>query len=242
MKRALNACVVAAGVACGLAFASAAFGQTVDEVLTKMSAKAETIKDLQVTAKVTKFDSVFEEKSIMRLELFYKKPDLTRVDTFKTLGGREIQTQLVIIGKDFVLRAWPDTHKGELRRMPADEMKRRREGRDDPMTFFSRKPEDLKRDFDVALVPPPVPTAVKLTLKPKAANKAVEYKTIELVVDKTSWLPSAVRAMSGGEKDDWSMYEFTKVLINTSFSDAMFAIPGGFQITEVDKDAPAKDK
>jgi outer membrane lipoprotein-sorting protein len=242
MKRALKGVLVAACVACCLALSPVAFGQTVDEVLTKMAAKAETIKDVQVSAKVTKFDSVFEEKSIMRLELFYKKPDLTRVDTFKTVGGREIQTQLVIIGKDFVLRAWPETHKGEIRRMPADEMKRRREGRDDPLTFFSRKPDDLKKDFDVALIPPPSAATAKLTLKPKPGNKGVEYKCIELVVDKTTWLPTAVRAMSGGEKDDWSLYEFTKVLSNTSFSDAVFAIPGGFQINEVDKDAPVKDK
>ena len=177
----------------------------------------------------------------MRLELFYKKPDLTRVDTFSKAGGREVQTQQVIIGKDFVLRVWPDTHKGEMRRMPAEEMKRRREGRDDPLTFFSRKPDDLKKDFEVALLPPPRPGTVKLTLKPKP-GKTLEYKCIELVVDTAIWLPTAVRAMSGGEKDDWALYEFTKVLINTSFPDAVFAIPGGVQIQEVDKDAPSKEK
>jgi len=223
-------------------WASSGFGQTMDEALKNMAAKAETIKDLQVGAKVTKFDSVFEDKTEMRLEVWYRKPDLTRVDSFKKAGGKEVQTQLIIIGKDFVLRAWPETRKAEIRRMPADEMKARRESRNDPLTFFSRKPEDLKRDFDVALVTSVKPNTVKMTLKPKSTTSGIDYKCIELVVDKVTWLPTAVRVMAGGDKDDWSLYEFTKVLLNTSIPDAVFAIPGGYQMQEVDKDAPVKEK
>ena len=236
MKR--MACVILVG-ALTLAGASVVLGQTVDDVLKNMAAKAETIKDINVSAIVTKYDSVFEEKSTLRLELWYKSPDLTRVDTFKKQGAVEVQTQLVVIGKDYILRAWPDTHKAELRRIPADEMKRARESRNDPMTFFSRKPEDLKKDFDVTMLPSTKPNTVKLVLKPKN-DKVMEYKAVELTIDKTSWLPTAVRTMSGGEQDDWALYEFTKVLINTSFPDVIFANPPGYVVQEVAKDAPEK--
>jgi outer membrane lipoprotein-sorting protein len=242
MKSRWSGVLFVAGVAVLVGWASSGFGQTVDEVLQKMAAKAETIKDLQVGAKVTKFDSVFEEKTEMRLEVWYRKPDLTRVDSFKKAGGKEVQTQLIIIGKDFVLRAWPETRKAEIRRMPADEMKARRESRNDPLTFFSRKPDDLKKDFDVTLLPAPSPVAVKMALRPRNDKAGVEYKCLELVVDKVTWLPTAVRVMAGGDKDDWSLYEFTRVLLNTSFPDAVFAIPGGYQVQEVDKDAPVKEK
>ncbi len=228
---------LAAGVI--LAWAGVGFGQTVDDVLKNMAAKAETIKDLNVSANVTKYDSVFEEKKTQRLELWYKSPDLTRVDTFSKKGPTEVQTQLVIIGKDYILRANPDTHKAELRRIPAEDMKRARESRDDPMTFFQRKPEDLKKDFDVTLVASTRPACVKLILKPKA-GKTFEYKCVELDVNRVTWLPDAVRTMSGGEQDDWALYEFTKVLINTSFPDVVFANPPGYVVQEVAKDAPEK--
>lgn len=222
--------------AAALGWAATASAQTVDEVLKNMAAKAETIKDLNVSAKVIKYDSVFEKKDELRLELWYKKPELTRVDTFKKQPtGAETQTQLVIIGKDYVLRCKPETHTGEITRIDAAKMKEARENRNDPMTFFERKPEELKKDFDVQMLPSTKPNTVKLVLKPKKAD-AMEFKAVELVIDKTTWLPTSVRTMEGGEDDNWALYEFTKVLINTSFPDVVFANPPGYVIT----DAPVK--
>ncbi len=126
-----------------------------------------------------------------------------------------------------------------FRRIPAEEMKRARESRNDPMTFFQRKPEDLKKDFDVTLAASTRPACVKLILKPKP-GKTFEYKGVELDVNRVTWLPDAVRTMSGGEQDDWALYEFTKVLINTSFPDVVFANPPGYVVQEVAKDAPEK--
>ena len=239
MKR--FAFMAAAGLV--LACAGLAAGQTVDDVLKNMSAKAETIKDLNVSAAVTKYDSTFEKKTQMRLELWYKKGDeKTRVDTFKKMpNGTEVQTQLVIIGKDFVLRATPEDKKAELRKIPADEMKAARENRNDPMTFFTRKPEDVKKDFDVALVATTRPNCVKLVLKPKNP-KTIEYKAVELTIDKATWLPCVVRTMTGGEEDDWAQYEFTKVLLNTYFPDVVFMTPPGYDVKEVAKDAPDSKK
>ncbi len=236
MKR--FACVAIAAAAV-LAWTGVGFGQTVDDVLKNMAAKAETIKDLNVSANVTKYDSVFEEKKMQRLELWYKSPDLTRVDTFKKAGAAEVQTQLVIIGKDYILRAWPENKKAELRRIPAEEMKRARESRNDPMTFFQRKPEDLKKDFDVTLAASTRPACVKLVLKPKN-EKNFEYKSVELDVNRVSWLPDAVRTVPVTDPEDWALYEFTKVLINTSFPDVVFANPPGYVVQEVAKDAPEK--
>ncbi len=225
-----------------LVWAGCAQGQTVDDVLKNMSAKAETIKDLNVSANVTKYDSTFEKKTQMRLELWYKNSGMTRVDTFKKMpNGTEVQTQLVVIGTNYVLRATPEDKKAEKRMIPADEMKAARENRNDPMTFFTRKPEDVKKDFDVQLAPTTKPNCVKLVLKPKNP-KTMEYKAVELTIDKATWLPCIVRTMSGGEDDDWAQYEFTKVLLNTYFPDVIFADPPGYQVSIVAKDAPDSGK
>jgi outer membrane lipoprotein-sorting protein len=211
---------------------------TVDEVLDQMNKKSASITDLRAIAQVTKFDSVFEEKHQLRLELAYKKPDLTRVDTYKKRDGKEVHSQELILGKDFVLRVWPENRHGELRRMAPEEMKRQREDRNDPLSFFSRTPEDLKKDFDVKLLPPGKPGTVKLTLAPRNEKVRFDYKSVELVVDTATWMPTTVKAMTGGEADDWSVYEFDKVAVNASIDDSVFAPPKDITIEEVDKNAP----
>jgi outer membrane lipoprotein-sorting protein len=239
----LVACL--AGLAAGVfvaGHASAADGKefTVDEVLDQMNRKSASIKDLRATSQVTKFDSVFEEKHQLRLELFYKKPDLTRVDTYKKREGKEVHTQQLILGKDFVLRVWPENRHGELRRMDPAEMRRQREDRNDPLSFFSRTPEDLKKDFDVKLVAPQKPGLVKLAIAPRNDQVRFDYKSVELVVDANTWMPATVKAMTGGEGDDWSLYEFEKVTVNGGLEDSVFEPPKGITIEEVDKNAPVK--
>ena len=211
---------------------------TVDEVLDQMNKKSTSITDLRATAQVTKYDSVFEEKHQLRLEFFYKKPDLTRVDTYKKRDGKEVHSLEFILGKDFVLRVWPENRHGELRHVDPEEMKRLRENRNDPLSFFSRTPEDLKKDFDVKLVPPGKPGTVKLTLAPGNDQVRFDYKSVELVVDTATWMPATIKAMTGGEADDWSLYEFDKVAVNASLDDSVFAPPKDITVEVVDKDAP----
>jgi outer membrane lipoprotein-sorting protein len=222
---------------------------TVDEVLDQMNKKSVSITDLRATAQVTKFDSVFEENYQSRLELAYKKHDLTRVDTYKKRDGKEVHSQELILGKDFVLRVWPENRHGELRHMAPEEMKRMRENRNDPITFFSRTPEDLKKDFDVKLLPSAKPGTVKLALAPRnepapvdnktpLAPKNFDYKSVELVVDTATWMPTTVKTMTGGETDDWSLYEFDKVVVNGGIDDATFTAPKDITVEEVDKNAP----
>jgi len=232
---------LAAGVlACTRASAADGKEFSVDEVLDQMSRKSASIKDLRATAQVTKFDSVFEEKHQLRLELFYKKPDLTRVDTYRKREGKEVHTQQLILGKDFVLRVWPENRHGELRRMDPEEMKRQREDRNDPLTFFSRTPEDLKKDFDIKLVGPETPGLVKLAIAPKNEQVHFDYKSVELVVDTNTWMPTTIKAMTDGEEDDWSLYVFEKVVVNGGIEESVFEPPKNITIEEVDKDAPVK--
>jgi len=211
---------------------------TVDEVLDQMNKKSASVTDLRAIAQVTKFDSTFEEKHQLRMELAYKKPDLTRVDTYKKRDGKEVHSQELIMGKDFLLRVWPENRHGELRRMTPEEMKREREDPNDPLSFFSRPPEDLKKDFDVKLVPAAKPGTVKLTLAPRNEQVKFDYKSVELVVDTATWMPATVKAMTGGEEDDWALYEFDKVVVNGGIDASVFAAPKDITIEEVDENAP----
>ena len=211
---------------------------TVDQALEQMSRKAASITDLGASAKVTKYDSVFEEKHELRMDLFYRKPDLSRVDTYRRRDGKEVHTQQVIIGKDFVLRVWPENKHGELRRMDPEELKRRREDRNDPLAFFSRKPDDLKKEFDVKMPVPAKDDRVKLVLTPRSKEVKFDYETVELTVDTKTWMPVVIKAMSGGEEDDWSCYEFDKVKVNEGLKDSVFEPPAGIVIEEVKEPEP----
>lgn len=225
------ACLAALAV---LAFPGAARAElTVDEALERMNRQASTINDVRATAKVTKYDSIFEEKHRLRMELYYRKPDLSRVDTFRKRQGREVHTHQVIIGQDFLLRVWPENRHGELRRLDPEELKRRREDRNDPLTFFSRKPDDLKKDFNITMLESSTPGRVNLSLSPRSKEVPFDYETVELVVDTTTWMPAAIKAMSGTEEDDWSLYEFEKVRVNAGLKDSDFEPPADIRIEEV---------
>ena len=209
---------------------------TVDEVLEKMSEKAGTIRDIQATAKVTKFDSLMEERRELRLELAYKKPHLAKVDTHKKIDGKERHTQQVIIGEDFITRVWPDQKHGERRHYSKEQMTRRRQDRNDPLTFFTRKPEELKKDFRVEKLGDFEKDRVVLGITPKDDSVPFDYTCIELTVDTTTWLPAKIKAMAGGKDDDWSMYEFRKVRVNRDLKDSVFKPARGVKVVDVKKD------
>jgi outer membrane lipoprotein-sorting protein len=225
----------AAAAAVTLAAAAASFAEdlTVDGILAEMSKKAETIKDLKASCKVTKYDSVFEEKRESRLDLFYRKPDLARVDSYRKRDGKEVLSKQVIIGKDFVLRIWPENRTAERRKMSEEEMKRRREDRNDPLTFFSRPPEDIKKDFNVEMLGQPKDGKVELRITPRAGNVRFDYKSIGMTVDTKTWLPVSIKAMTGGDEEDWSLYEFRDIAVNPGLKDSVFEAPAGIKVEEV---------
>ncbi|HUV39351.1 MAG TPA: hypothetical protein VMY39_07035 [Planctomycetota bacterium] len=231
-------------IACVAAFSAAAAraqDRTVDEVLDKMGDKLATIRDLHVTFKVTKFDAVFEEKSFLRIEFFHRKPDLTKIDTYRKTKTGEEHTQQVIIGPDYVVRVWPKTKHAERRRVDPEEMKRQQEDRNDPLTFLSRKPDDLKKDFDVKMIAPAKPGHSTLRITPKRKDVPFDYDSVELSVDRTTWLPSAVKAIAKGDPPDWSLYEVQRFRINAGLTDADFKPLPGIKIEEVKDDKPAKE-
>ncbi len=214
---------------------------TVDDVLGEMSKKTSSVKDFRATIRKTRYDSVFEETSRVRLELFYKKPDLERLDTHKTVKGKEVHTTQVIIGKDFILRVWPQNRHGERRRVDPKEMKRRREDWNDPLTFFSRKPDDLKEDFNVELRRSQKAGTVKLLFTPKTKKVKFDYASIELVGDTRTWMPTSIKATSK-DGEDWSLYEFKKVKVNSGLKDSDFQPPAGITIEEVREEKARRPK
>ena len=212
---------------------------TVDDVLERMSKKAASVKDLRATVRKTQWASFEEEKYLFRLELFYRKPDLERVDVYKKRDGKEVHTQQVIVGKDFVLKLWPDQGTGERQWVDPKEMKRRREDRSDPLTFFSRRPDDLKKDFNVELRGPEKRDTVGLVIAPRSKKVRFDYKSLELVVDTKTWMPTSIKATSKDD-EDWSLYEFEKVKVNSGLTDADFQPVKGIKIEEREAKTPEK--
>jgi len=219
---------------------------TVDDVLKRMNEETSAIKDLRAAARVTRYDSITEEKHQLRMEFFCRRPYLTRVDTYRTRQGREMQTEQVIIGEDYVVRVQlrpdPKDNHGERRWMDAEEVKRRREDRNDPFTFFSRQPDDLKKDFDVKLLAPAKAGEVKLHLTRRNEKVQFDYEAVELLVDTQTWLPKTIRTMEGTDEDDWSLYEFSKVRVNGGLEDSDFEPVKGVKIEEVDQRSSAAKK
>ena len=234
MRWGWSAYILAAALAAGLASAAAAAPEplALDDVLTRMSEKAGSVKDLRATIQKTSWDSFFEEKHLVRLELFYIKPDLERLDTWRKIRGKEVHTQQVIVGKDFTLKVWPDQKTGRRERVDPEEMKRRREDRNDPLTFFRRKPDDLKKDFNLDLRKSPKPGTVGLVIVPKSKEVRFDYRSVELVVDTKTWMPTSVKATSK-DKEDWSLYEMKTVKVNAGLEASDFQPPPGIRIEEV---------
>ena len=132
-----------------------AFALELDEIIERMNATAESIKDVEATATLTKYDSVFEETYVSKRKLYFARPHLARVDTFEKRKGREVLTRQFILGEDFVLQVWPETRHGELRRLSAEQIKEMCDDSNDPISFFGRKPDEIRKDFNIEKIVPP---------------------------------------------------------------------------------------
>ena len=226
------------------------FDGTVDAALKKMASRAHGIKDSWAVVKTTTWDSVFEKTGEGWLEVFTWY-SCVRVDFLgKKPRGEEGPWRIFIAGPDFYLLASSETRKGERRTMSAVEMAAVRRDRLEasrgfpfvsPLTLFSLRPDDLRKRFDASVAPPPKAGTFKMILTAKDPALKIwgsGVKTVELVVDTETWLPASVRLRVGGEKDDWTLYEVTKVVIDSDILSAAFDAPEGYTIQTI-KDAPS---
>jgi len=213
-----------------------AFALELSDIIERMNATAESIRDLQTTAKLTRYDSVFEETYVSKRKLYFARPHLARVDTFEKRKGREALTRQFILGKDFVLQVWPETRHGELRRLSAEQIKEMCDDSNDPISFFGRKPDEIRKDFDIEKIVPPTGNSgryVTLSVKPARDDVRFDYKKVLMVIDTKTWLPRSIKAYVGGDEDDWSLYEFNKVKANAGLKPSTFQPPKGIKIEEV---------
>lgn len=111
-----------------------------------------------------------------------------------------------------------------------------------PMVGFM-KPEELKREFEVSLVEQKKADQenffqLHLKVKPNSKYKD-DYLTMDFWIDKESWLPSKIQAVST-EEDVYEL-RFLKPKIDKKISDKVFdfTIPAGFSEPEI---VPLKKK
>ena len=214
-----------------LGVGSLACGYDLEEVVQHMNASAASIKDVAASAKVTRYDSVFEETHVSTRRLYFQRPHLARVDTFEERKGRQVLTQQFILGKDFALQVWPETHHGELHKLTSEQIERMSTDRNDPISFFGRNIDEIRKDFRLEQVPVPKGAPANSTaLVITPANKEVkfDYAKVEMVIDTGTWLPRSIKSYVGGDKEDWTLYEFTDIKLNPGLKEDTFSdkIPG----------------
>ena len=222
-----------------LALAPPARAYDLEEIVKHMNATAESIKDVQAAAKVTRFDSVFEETHVSARTLFFARPHLARVDTFETRKGKLALTQQFILGKDFTLQVWPETRHGEKRMLSPEAIDRMTRDRNDPISFFARNIDDIRKDFKLEQVDPPkgAPAgSVALVIAPANKDVKFDYARAEMVIDTATWLPRSIKSFVGGDKDDWTLYEFTDIKLNPGLKPDTFEPPAGIKIDVIEED------
>ncbi len=219
---------------CVLVLASPSRGLTLEEIVGHMNETSAALKDIQAAAKVTKYDADFDEAFLSSRKLYFQRPHLYRIDTFRQQKGKDVLTEQFIVGKDFILRTWPPTHHGELRRLSPDEIERMANDRNDPISFFGRSLEDIRKDFSIEQVAPPKDTpadSAVLAIRPTNPEMQFEYSRVEMVIDTKTWLPRTIKSFVKGKDEnlDWVLYEFSDVKVNPGLkTEAIFPerIPG----------------
>ena len=229
-----------------------AFALELDEIIEHMNATAESIKDLQATAKRTRYDSVFEKTYLSKRKLYFAQPHLLRVDTFEKRKGREVLIGQFIVGEDFVLLVWPETRHGELRRLSPEKIEQMKNDSNDPISFFGRKPDEIRKDFNIERIVPPTGNSgryVTLSVKPARADVRFDYEKVEMVIDTKTWLPRSIKAFVGGDKDvegdegDWILYEFTRIKLNRGLKPGTFRDdPPRIRIEEIKESGKVTEK
>jgi len=210
-----------------------------EEIVEHMNTTAESIKDVEAAATLTKFDSIFEETQTSKRKLYFARPHLARVDTYEKRKGRDVLTRQIILGKDFVLNVWPETRHGELRRLSPDQIERMKNDRNDPISFFGKKLSEIRKDFHVEQINPPAETSGKcvvLVITPARDDVAFDYKKVEMVIDSKTWLPRSIKSFVGGDDDDWSLHEFTRIKLNKGLKAGTFrSNPVGIKVEVIEK-------
>jgi outer membrane lipoprotein-sorting protein len=232
-----------AAAAIFLALAPRACAFTLEEIVHHMNATSESIKDVEATAKVTKFDSVFETTTVTGRKLFFQRPHLARVDTYETRKGKEVLAQQFILGKDFALQVWLETKHGELRKLSAEDIARMDRDRNDPISLFGKNIDEIRKDFNIELAAPPKDAPVDsalLVIKPVNKEVKFDYAKIEMLIDTKTWLPRSIKSFVGTDKDDWTLYQFTAIKLNPGLRADTFEPPAGIRIEVVEKDKPTK--
>ena len=221
-------------VLCGLACPIRALD--LEEVLSHMNGKVESIKDLEASAKVTKYDSVFEMTSAERMKLFFQRPYLARADTYRKEGAQEVLTTQYILGTNYILKVWPPTRTAERRLMDPKEIERMAAESNDPVSLFTRKPEVIRKDFLIEAIALPTgspPNSFALRITPLRPDVKFEYKQVEMVIDTTTWLPRSIKAYTAG--GDWSLYTFEQVKVNPGLPASTFQAPPGIDVKDVNE-------
>jgi len=232
-------------IALVLALVSQARALELEEIVKHINATAASIKDVQASVKVTEFDSIMEKTNVSARTLYFALPHLTRVDSFKTRNGKDVLTEQLIIGKDFILRVWPQTRHGELTKLTPEDIEKMTKDRNDPISFFGKNIDDIRKDFQLQQIDPPAGTpanSVVLVITPANKDVKFEYSSVEMIIDARTWLPRSIKSFVKGDIPplDWTLYEFTALKLNSGLKPGTFEPPADIPIKTVDRTKPAK--
>lgn len=224
----------------------------VDEVLTKLHNTTSSMKSYEGSIEYKTIQPLLESETLRKGVLYYAKLDEKSTKlriNFETLKQDEEKEQnyrehyifdgVWLTQLNYQTKT-PTKYQVSESDKPTDAFSAVNEAM--PMVGFM-KPDELKREFDVALVEqkkgePKNLVQLHLKVKPNSKYKD-DYLTMDFWVDQKSWLPTKVQAVST-EEDVYEL-KFLKPEINKKIDSKVFdfKIPAGFSEPEI---VPLKKK
>ena len=195
-----------------------------NDLLTRMDAKAREIKTLEADITVTNVENFsgrhFERTGKIRV----RKPSDLFLDLEKPYPRK------VWISAAEIVDYRPDLKTGNRLKLAA--------GSDRPQVIgLSTTAAELKESFDITLAPPnEKPKEYSLTLVPKAGVK-VDFTSAEVMIDAATLLPVTI-VQKNKDLDETKTYAFTGTKVNSRIADSLFEpkFPKDADIQEDDGD------
>ena len=201
-----------------------------DEFLVKMEKQAQTIKSVSCDFTLTRYSGLFEEKTVKKGKLYYKKPERVHID-FEKPDVRQL-----FISKD---RWWDYRPEAKFVRTG-----RRDKTSDADILALDlwKSPEKLRKNFRIKLLPTEKidkELCHVLEVAPKDKKAKVEYTRALFSVQDKLLIPLKLKCFE--PSGDYNIYEFKKLKLNPRLSDRMFAFKPDRDVIIEDVDASPRE-
>lgn len=203
-----------------------------EALLQKMEKQAKKIESISCDFALTRYSHVFEEKSVKSGKLYYRKPELVRIDFEKPDKRQFFVNQ----------ERWYD-YRPEANYVRTGRRDKKKSDSEVWALDLWKSPEKLRQDFAVKLVGTEKKDKQALHLlevTPRDKKTKTEYIKALFWIDEKLYLPVRIKCFEKSE--DTVTYEFKKMKINPKLSTRMFRFKVSRDMIVEDVDEQPKKK